>query len=540
MSHKMVRFWACGFGALLCAACAGSSPEAALEDARVAGGAAAGGEAVASAGATSGGVEDRGGSGDTLEEGVAIYEPTGPPPWKPLSMDKLREAYGALEGPAASYAPSVARIVEAALEDERVYARFVALCDDIGPRLTGSKALEEALEWAQRVLREDKHENVALEPVKAPHWVRGEESLRLLVPYEARLDMLGLGGSVATPRRGLTAEVVVVSDKAALDALEDVKGKIVLFNAAMPAYDPESNATGYGDVVRFRVNGAKWAAERGAVAALVRSVTAHSLDTPHTGGMSYEGARRKIPAAAITAEAAEMFARLQARGETIKVRLSMSAQTLGEVASGNVVGELRGREKPEEVVVIGGHIDSWDVGQGARDNASGVVVSMHALTILRELGLRPRRTIRVVLWTNEENGLAGAKQYAEAHAEELPLHVAGIESDSGGAWARGFNVQFDDKAKEAAALSALMPYRGLFSPLGAPEVVSGYAGADLIPLRAQGVPALGVRHHLGSYFDIHHTHADTVDKLSLAELQQGTATLAAMAWLLAEMPETLR
>ncbi len=439
-----------------------------------------------------------------------------------------------LTSAAQTYQETFDKIFSAAKANRRAYQRFAALCDDIGPRLSGSKALDKALLWAKAEMEADGHENVAIEPVQVPKWVRGEESLALVEPYAMSLKLLGLGGSVATPPEGITAEVVVVSDKAELDARDDVDGKIVVFNHPMPAFDPATNATGYGDTVQFRSNGARWAAAKGAVAVLVRSVTTHSLDTPHTGGMNYGDAQRKIPAASITLEAAEQLARLQARGQKTVVHLKMEAKNEGMIESGNVVAELRGSEFPDEIVVIGGHIDSWDVGQGARDNASGVVISMEALATLRELGIQPKRTIRVVLWTNEENGLAGAVQYAKAHKDELDKHVAGIESDSGGAHTRGFNVHLEDQDQQARMVAAFQPFAPLFAPIDATEFVPGFGGADLGPLRSAGIPTFGQRHDLSSYFDIHHTHADTVEKLSEADLQQGIAAMAGMALLLTD------
>ena len=260
----------------------------------------------------------------------------------------------------------------------------------------------------------------------------------MISPRELKIGMLGLGGSVATPAEGITAEVIVVKDQDELDALADeaIRGKIVVFNFPMPPFSP-TQGSGYGAAVAYRSKGATWAAERGAVAALVRSCTAYSLATPHTGAMGYSGGPniKKIPTACITIEGATLLARLQARGKTPVVQLKMSAQQHGEVPSANVLGEIVGSEKPEEIVVIGGHIDSWDVGTGAQDDGCGCVVAMEALNMIRQAGLKPRRTIRVVLWTNEENGTAGAKSYAVRHQAET--HVAGIESDSGDLRRRG-------------------------------------------------------------------------------------------------------
>jgi len=412
--------------------------------------------------------------------------------------------------------------------------KLVELCDDVGHRLSGSKGLERAVEWGVATLKADGHENVRAEPVKVPKWVRGRESLTLLEPRELPMVMLGLGGSVGTPPEGITAEVVVVKDKAELDAIGDgAKGKIVLFNYPMPPYDAEKGSR-YGETVAYRVNGAAWASEKGAIAALVRSVTARSLRTPHTGGMNYGKATVKIPTAAITIEDAEMLARFCARGKKPVVKLQMEAKSEAEADSHNVIGELVGREKPDEIVIISGHLDSWDVGQGAHDDGAGVVTAMEALTTLRKLGLRPRRTIRVVLWTNEENGLAGARTYVKDHAAELNKHIAAIESDSGGTRPLGFTVEHKDAARLPAIIERLR--RSLVAPIpdGGYDVRAGGSGADVGQLKDHGVACLGLRVDDSIYFDSHHTPADTVDKVNPRDLAECVAAVALAAYQIAE------
>lgn len=436
----------------------------------------------------------------------------------------------------APYQEIAARIIQETLRENNAYARLAELCDTIGARLSGSAALDKAINWAVRVLTEDGQENVRKEPVMVPHWVRGEESLLLVEPREEKLSMLGLGGSVGTPPEGIRAEVVVVSSEEELKALgERAKGKIVLFNNPMPAYDPEKGA-GYGEAVRFRNHGARLAAEQGAVAALVRSVTAHSLNTPHTGATRYGDTPQKIPAAAVSVEAAELLARLAARGEKVVVHLSMQARDEGQAPSANVVAELRGSTMPEEIVVIGGHIDSWDVGQGAHDDGAGCVIAMEALAVLRRLGLQPKRTIRVVLFTNEENGLAGAFQYAKDHEDELPRHAAAIEADTGGFAPTGLWVEFEDKEKEARAALQVKELLQLLRPLGATEVKTGHSGADLIPLGPAGVPRFGLGMEGDRYFDYHHSEADTLDKVDPKDLSESVAAMAVVAYVLADMP----
>lgn len=433
---------------------------------------------------------------------------------------------------AGAYGDAAARILAAATADRRAYEKLAYLTDRIGHRLSGSAGMEQAVTWALQVMRAEGHENVRAQKVMVPHWVRGQESAAIVAPAARPMAILGLGNSVGTGPKGVTGEVVVVKDFAALEALgAQVAGKIVLFDKRMEPYTKE-RGSGYGELSPYRVNGASRAAKLGARAVLVRSITAHSLRTPHTGMVRYEDKVPKIPAAAVSVEDAELIARLAAAGETVKVRLTMGARMLPDAESANVIAELVGREKPEEIVVIGAHLDSWDVGQGAHDDGAGCVMMMHALTLLRELGLAPRRTIRVVLFTNEENGLRGAIGYAEGHAAELPNHVMALESDSGGFAPRGISVEGSEQA--AAHVRDIIQ---LLAPIGATEVTTGHSGADLIPLVRAGVPSLGFMVDTSRYFDYHHTDADTLDKVVPEDLARNVAAVATMAYVIADMPE---
>lgn len=439
-------------------------------------------------------------------------------------------------GIAEKYRASIDRIITAALAENGAFKKLEDLCLNVGHRLSGSKNLEKAIDWAIETLKKDGHENVRREKVMVPHWVRGKESATIVEPREIPLCMLGLGGSIATPPEGITAPVLVVKDKDDLDAKADqAKGKIVLFNNPMPNYHPETGS-GYGKTVQYRGRGAIYAAEKGAVACLVRSVTAKSLCTPHTGAMRYDDAVQKIPAAAITTEDADMIARFSERGTQVVVNLKMEAQTHPDAESANVVAELRGREKPEEIVVIGGHIDSWDVGHGAHDDGTGCVMAMEAITVLRKLNMIPRRTIRVVLWTNEENGLAGGKAYAKDHESELANHVAAIESDSGGFKPTGYSVECSDDAREALAALQLEEILGPIRSIGPMKVKTGHSGADISPMEPAGVVLMGHNVEGATYFDYHHTPADTIDKVDPRELSENVAVMAAMAYVLADMP----
>ena len=402
------------------------------------------------------------------------------------------------------------------------------LCDRIGPRLSGSPQLDQAIAWAQERMKAAGFANVHAEPVMVPHWVRGRESAELLLPTPHRLNILGLGGSVGTPEGGLTADVAVVGSFDELDRLgAAVKGKIVLFDVPYK---------GYGHTVAYRHDGAAKAAKYGAVAALVRSVGPVSLDTPHTGAMDYDPAFPRIPAASVTLEASTLMRRMQQRGEQIRVHLEMGARMLPDAPSANVVGEIRGTGKPDEVVLLSGHLDSWDVGQGAQDDGAGTVTVLEAARLIRSLGLKPRRTIRVVLWTNEENGLRGGLAYRDAHRAEFRNIVAAFESDSGSERIKTLGLDLPKATPEAkaGALATLKSLAPSLDPFGAIDLRLGGSGADVGPMVAEGVPGIGVGHAATHYFDIHHTHADTFDKVDRDDLAFNAAALASFAYALAQ------
>jgi carboxypeptidase Q len=427
---------------------------------------------------------------------------------------------------AARYRAAADRIIDAALADSSGYARLTELVDRFGPRLSGSDNLERALDWILDQMRRDGLEGVRGEPVQVPVWVRGAESAELVEPYRRRLPMLGLGGSVGTDPAGITAEVVVVSSFEDLAARErDARGRIVLFDVPF---------TTYGQTVRYRGAGAVAAARAGAVASLIRSVTPMSLQSPHTGAMNYSDSAPRIPHAALTVEDAMLLHRMQDRGERVVVRLVMGAQTLPDRQSRNVMAEVTGRERPDEVVVLGGHIDSWDVGQGAVDDGGGVVAAWEAVRLLQRLGLRPRRTVRAVGWTNEENGLRGGNAYRDAHRGELDRHVLAIETDAGVFAPRGFGFQGSDSA--FALVQAIGP---LLERTGATAITRGGGGADIGPIMREGVPGMGLNVDGTRYFWYHHSDADTIDKIDPRELALCVATLAVMAYVVADMPERL-
>ena len=382
-------------------------------------------------------------------------------------------------------------------------------------------------------MRADGLEHVRGQPVRVPHWVRGAESLALLADGgDVDLPMLGLGGSVATPPGGLEAEALVVTSYDDLEArAAEAAGRIVVYDVPF---------TTYGETVAYRVGGASAAARHGAVASLVRSVGPESLQTPHTGTLRYADDAPRIPSAALTIEGAARLARIQARGERPRLRLAMAAQTLPDALSRNVVAELRGRERPDEVVVLGGHIDSWDVGQGVTDDAGGCVAAWEAVRLMKVLGLRPRRTVQVVLWTNEENGLRGAEAFRDSLRSVDHVQLA-IESDSGVFAPAGFGLTGAPGALErlrAAAEPLLMPVLTANARDEA-GIGAGGGGADIGPLMRDGVPGAGLRVDGERYFWLHHTAADTVDKLDPTEVQRNVAALAVLAYVAAEMPERL-
>jgi carboxypeptidase Q len=420
------------------------------------------------------------------------------------------------------YRPTTDRIIQSAVSDSNAWNRLAEMTDTFGNRLSGSESLERTIDWVLAQMKKDGLQNAHTEPVMVPHWVRGEESAELVSPRHKRLAMLGLGGSIATPEGGITAPVLVVNsfDDLTKHAAE-AKGKIVLFDAPF---------VNYGATVAYRVNGAVAAAKVGAVASLIRTIGPYGIQTPHTGVMYYDSTVRKIPHAAITMEDAMLMHRMQDRGEKIVVHLTMHAKTLPDAPSRNVMAELTGSELPNEVVVMGGHIDSWDVGQGAMDDGGGLMVAWEALRVLQRLGLHPRRTIRVVGWVNEENGGRGGVAYQSVHANET--HVLAIESDGGVFRPSGFGFTGSD-----SGFAIAREVGSLLAGIGADTVHRGGGGADIGPLMQKGVPGLGLEVDGTRYFWYHHSEGDTPDKLDPQEMARCVATMAVMAFVVADMPE---
>ena len=436
----------------------------------------------------------------------------------------------AQSGPTASMAPyrdAAARLIGAALADTSAWQRLAELTDTFGHRLSGSRALEDAIAWAVAGMKRDGLDHVRAEAVMVPHWVRGRERAELVAPVRHALVMLGLGNSVGTPVAGIEAEAVVVRNYEELDAKgASLKGKIVVYNVAW---------NGYGPTVQYRSSGASRAAAYGAVGMLIRSVGQPGLQTPHTGALSYAADQPKIPAAAITNEDADRLQRLQDRGLKLIVRLSMEAQMLPDAESANVIGEITGRERPEEVVVLGCHFDSWDVGTGATDDGGACIASWEAVRLMKALGLRPRRTVRVVLFTNEENGGRGGQGYRDQHQAELANHVMMLETDGGVFRPLGFGFSGSDSAR-----ATVTDIASLLAIVGATKIGASGGGSDIGPsVQAGAVPSMSLDVDGALYFTLHHTMADTIDKIAPDDLARCVASLAVMGYVVADLPQRL-
>jgi carboxypeptidase Q len=422
------------------------------------------------------------------------------------------------------------RLIAAELSGSQAYETLTHLTDQIGARPAGSKSAALAVAWTTERFRAW---GIAVrnEPVRVPHWVRGAESGSIVSHNHQRLVLTALGGSVATPPKGITAEVIEVGSFDELNALRDkIKGRIVYYDNPMDMalVNARRSFEAYSRAVIFRAEGASRAASLGAVAVLIRSVGSASLRTPHTGAMRYDAKVPKIPAAALTAEDAMLVHRLIQRGERVRIHLNLRTRTLPEVDSANVIAEIRGSEKPDEVVLIGGHLDSWDLGTGAIDDGSGVAMVMETMRLIKQSGLTPKRTIRCVLFMNEEFGLSGARAYFAAHKKEK--HAAAIESDSGAAAPVGFTTTL-----KGDALAALEKQVTALKAIGAATLDSeAETGADTSFLVEAGVPGFGFVPDPLHYFDYHHTPADTLDKVDPKELAQDSAAVAALAWILAD------
>jgi carboxypeptidase Q len=425
------------------------------------------------------------------------------------------------------YREDVARLMHAATANDFAWRRLAEFTDLHGARLSGSENLERAIDWTAEKMKADGLENVHTEPVMVPHWVRGRESAEIVDPPRHDVAMLGLGGTVATPPEGIEAEVLPVNSFEDLQARSaDAKGRIVLFNVPY---------TSYSETVTYRTTSARAAAQYGAVGVLVRSVGPIGLRTAHTGSVQYAPELPPIPAASISLEDTNRIVRLTARGRYVRMRLVTSGHYERDALSANLVAEIRGREKPDEIVLLGAHIDSWDVGTGAADDGVGCIVTWETLRLMKKLGLHPRRTVRVVLFTNEENGVRGASAYADRYGETAGNHVFALESDSG-----VLSPAMLGFSGSAAARATMAQLGTLLTPLGLGDIGPGGGGADIGPIAQIGnVPTMAYLGDATRFFVFHHTAADTVERIAPDDVSRAAAAIAAVTWVVAEMPERL-
>jgi Zn-dependent M28 family amino/carboxypeptidase len=434
---------------------------------------------------------------------------------------------------------TLAKLRDAALSSDYAYRQVAHLTENIGPRISGSPQAQQAVEYVAAELRRLGLE-VTLEKVMVPHWVRGEERAELTVfPGQAphtsqKIVLTALGNSPATSPEGITAEVIAVNNFDELAALgrEKVAGKIVLYNAKFDQHMAAEGRAGdsYEHVYPYRSEGAQKAAALGAVASLIRSLGDADFRLPHTGYSIAAG----IPAAAVTAEDAQLIADLAQQGR-VTMHLVLTPQTLADAPSFNVIADLKGSEHPEQIVIVSGHLDSWDLGTGAIDDAAGVAVAMQVANLCMQLGLHPKRTIRVIAWMDEENGTVGGAAYGKQHQAETANHIAAIESDLGAGHPLGMEGNFKPEAAPALA-----PFAKILEATGATLLqATGASGADIEPLAAFGVPCFGLIQDNRTYFHYHHTAADTLDKVSPHELAENAALIAVYAYGIADAPKPL-
>lgn len=427
----------------------------------------------------------------------------------------------------------VKSIFDEALSKGRSYEMLGQLCTNVGARLSGSPGAAAAVEWGRHTMQDFEFDSVWLQPVMVPHWVRGQQEVARIINSKkmgtVQVNICALGGSVGTGPEGIVSRIIEVKSFEELAQLgtKNVQGKIVFFNRPM---DPTQINTfaAYGGAVNQRASGASEAAKYGAVAAVVRSMGVNIEEYPHTGGMRYDAkVTTKIPAVAISTKHAELLSKLLKDDKDLQLYLETHCETLEDAPSFNVVGEIRGGEYKDEIIVVGGHLDSWDLAQGAHDDGSGCVQSIEVLRIFKAMGYKPRRTIRAVLYMNEENGLRGGTKYAELAAANKEKHLAAIESDRGGFTPRGFTI-----SATPAQRQKIQSWKAILEPYGLTDFSGEGGGADIGPLGPQGTALIGFYPDSQRYFSYHHTPEDTFDKVDKRELELGAASMAALVYLL--------
>ncbi|XP_025778653.1 carboxypeptidase Q [Puma concolor] len=454
----------------------------------------------------------------SLSSGKTIYK-----------NDISQRSFQEIKEEIASYGDVAKAIINLAVygkAQNRSYERLALLVDTVGPRPSGSKSLEKAIQIMHQNLQEDGLENVHLEPVKIPHWERGEESAVMLEPRIHKMAILGLGSSIGTPPEGITAEVLVVTSFEELQRrAPEARGKIVVYN------QPYVN---YSKTVLYRVQGSVEAAKVGAVASLIRSVASFSIYSPHTGIQEYQDGVPKIPTACITVEDAEMMSRMASRGNRIVIQLKMGAKNYPDADSFNTVAEIIGSKYPEQVVLVSGHLDSWDVGQGAMDDGGGAFISWEALSLIKDLGLRPKRTLRLVLWTAEEQGGIGAFQYYQLHKANISNYSLVMESDLGTFLPSG--LQFTGSEKARTIVEEVM---SLLQPVNITQVFRAGEGTDINFWIQAGVPGASLLDDLYKYFSFHHSRGDTMTIMDPKQMNVAAAVWAVVSYVIADMEEML-
>ena len=430
------------------------------------------------------------------------------------------------------------KLLEKGLSQPESFEMLSELCKKAPHRLSGYEDAAKAVQVTKQMMIDRDFDNVHLEKIMVPHWVRGkEEAFIVQTPSLKRkqsmrvqkLSICALGGSIATPESGIEADVIEVKTLDEARALgKKAEGKIVFYNRP---FDPTKINTfaSYGGAVDQRSRGAIAAAQAGAVAVLVRSMTGRPDDVPHTGSLNYADTVKKIPGAAISIEGAEALTALLSRGQTVRVRMTLTCKAFPDVESSNVVGEITGSEKPNEVIVVGGHLDCWDKGQGAHDDGAGCTQAIEVLNLLKKIGIRPKRTIRAVMFMNEENGNRGGRAYPVASERKGEKHVAALESDRGGFTPRGFTV-----AGDSAVVEKVKGWKKYFDVFEAGRIEPGYGGVDIAPLLDTGVPGFGLNVDSHRYFDYHHSDNDTIDKVNPRELELGAIVEAMLCYLISE------
>ena len=426
---------------------------------------------------------------------------------------------------------NIKQFFNSALTQGKSYEWLRDLTQNIGGRLSGSPEAQKAVEWGEKVMKEVGLDSVWLQPVMVPHWVRGEkeEAYYTVNGTKKEVPICALGFSVATPKNGIRAEVIEVKSSEEAEQLGDqMKGKIVFFNR--PFDNTLINTfRAYGGCVDQRVGGAAVCGKYGAVGVIVRSMTNSIDDEPHTGTMSYKDLPKEqyIPTAAISSRAAEHLSEDLKSNPKLNFYFKQHCKTLPDAPSFNVVGQIKASESPEKIIVVGGHLDSWDLGEGAHDDGSGIVQSLEVAYLFKKNNIKPKNTIRIVFFMNEENGTRGAKEYARLTKVNKEIHVGGLESDAGGHTPRGFSIDAN-----ASNTELVKSWKNLLAPYGLHDLIKGGSGADISPLKDDGVTLVGYRPDSQRYFDYHHTSRDTFDKVNKRELELGSASMTSIIYLM--------